>query len=202
MTDILPTRAELAAEPDPSKRLLALVEPATNMLIRATALNEVNEIRSRAAALERYARSIRLATEAIGAAQIIARRAEVRIGELDEKRSPPGKRSSFANDDLSRDERYDFRTMAEYPTVETVLGELAPEGKATRAAVLREIRRGEVKADFARERRRHEASPTAVLLDAERALRDAIKGITGQTLNAAPLAQRVKQLCRELGEML
>ncbi len=80
---LLPTPDALAVEPDPSSRLLALVEPATNMLVRATRVDEVNEIRGQADALERYARVVQLSTEAVGAAQVIARRAEVRIGELD-----------------------------------------------------------------------------------------------------------------------
>jgi hypothetical protein len=187
--------------------MLALVEPATDMLIRATAVDEVNEVRAQAAAIERYARAIRLSTEAIGAAQTIARRAEIRIGELDEKRKPPGKRSSSPTDDL-RQQRHENRTMAENaPTVEQVLGELAPKGKATRSAVLREIKRQRIDEAGEAARRLVDQSPIDEVLDAQRAMGVAIKGLQrmhgyGQAFSAAPLAHRVKDLCRDLGDLL
>lgn len=142
----LPTPTELAAERDPSRRLLALVEPATELLVQASAVVEANEIRSQAAAIERYARTLRLVPQAIGAAQTIARRAEVRIGELDQRRTHGGDRRSsdfkLSDTNLKKDLRHDFRTMAEAaPAVEEVLEHLAPEGKATRAAVLRAVKR-------------------------------------------------------------
>jgi len=161
---VIPSREELARIKDPAARLLACVEPATNALIRATALSEVDEIRGQAAGIERYARTVRLSTEAIGAAQTIARRAEIRMGQLLEPKAPPGpkpgsgrrpkkedppliappeveERSLPQGNDLSRKEKHELRTMAEHaPKVEEVLGDKAPNGKATRSAVLDAIK--------------------------------------------------------------
>jgi hypothetical protein len=162
---VIPSREELARIKDPSARLLACVEPATNALIRATALSEVDEIRGQAAGIERYARTVRLSTEAIGAAQTIARRAEVRMGQLLEPKAAPGpkpgscrkpktdgatliapapqaeERSFPQGNDLSRKEKHDLRAMADHaPKVEEVLGEKAPNGQATRKAVLTAIK--------------------------------------------------------------
>jgi hypothetical protein len=205
----LPSPTDLANERDPSKRLLALVEPATDLLVRATALDEANEIRAEAEAIERYARTIRLVPQAIGAAQTIARRAEVRIGELDQKRvnrfSPV---ASSGEDAIPRQQRHEFRQMAEAgPAVEEVLGELAPNGKATRAAVLRAVKRDRIEEASEPGRRFVDQSPVTEMMDAQRALRAAIKGLRrmqeyGQTFSAAPLARRVKDLCREMEDLL
>jgi hypothetical protein len=93
------------------------------------------DIRDNAAAIERYARTIRLSASAVGAAQTIARRAEVRIGELDVKRKPPGKRSFPDGNELSRKQRHENRAMAGAAgDVETVLGELAPAGQSVPGA--------------------------------------------------------------------
>lgn len=163
---VIPTREELARIKDPSSRLLACVEPATNALVRATALCDVDEIRAQANALERYARTVRLSTEAIGAAQTIARRAEVRMGQLLGPKKPRGRPKStpqppeqqavvvepavdepepdeemFGIPNISKPRMSELQTMAEHaPTVETVLGENAPNGHATRSAVLTAIK--------------------------------------------------------------
>ena len=217
MTDqslVLPTPDALAAERDPSKRLIALVEPATNMLVRATALDEVNQIRGQAEAIERYARTIRLSTEAVGAAQIIARRAEVRIGELTGpslRGSKPGgaKRGvRMYEDHLTGGQRHEYRRMADnVPTVEEVLGELAPQGKAHRSAVLERIRRQKIHEAGEPGRRLVDQTPVAELLEVKRAIRLAITRLErlqsyGQTVSSPPLARDVKELCRQLGEML
>jgi hypothetical protein len=137
----LPTPTELAAQGDPSRRLLDLIEPATRMLVQATAVAEVDEIRAQAGALERYARSIRLSMQAVGAAQTIARRAEVRIGELCGPAVIGGHPKVAFGDDLSASLRHEFRKMADNrPTVEQALLRLAPEGRASRDAVLAAIR--------------------------------------------------------------
>jgi hypothetical protein len=207
----LPTPAQLRAERDPSKRLLALVEPASRLLVRATALNEANDIRSQAAAIERYARSIRLSTEAIGAAQTIARRAEMRIGELDQKRRPSNqhaKRSSSTNDDLPRQQRHEFRQMAEHQaTVEEVLGELAPNGKASRHAVLRAVKSEQMHDGNRRRKEADERASPNQLLQLRPALRQVIAELRreqalGLTFNAAALVRDIKTLCRELEELL
>lgn len=165
---IIPAREELARIKDPAARLLACVEPATNALIRATALPEVEEIHAQAAGIEKYARTIRLSTEAIGAAQTIARRAEVRMGQLLGPKKPKGRpKGSSANPpsrsqpttspevvviydapeemsatpDISKQRKAELQTLAEHaPTVEAVLDEKAPNGQATRSAVLDAIK--------------------------------------------------------------
>jgi hypothetical protein len=206
---LLPSPLDLASERDPSKRMLALVEPATDMLIRATALNEVNEIRAQASAIERYAKAIKLSTEAIGAAQTIARRAEVRIGQLSGPRQPGGRgKPSLAKDGLSRDQRHQNRILAENaPTVEEVLGDLAPEGKATRAAVLRAVKREGLERAGEQMATNRDQRPIADLLDLERALRLALAGMQkmkgyGQDFGLAPLARRLVSLCHELEGLL
>ena len=200
---------DLAAERDPSKRMIALVEPATNMLIRATRFDEVNEIRSQAEALERYVRTIRLSREAIGAAQTIARRRRGphRPARPETQRRAPNKRIVARKRRLSSDQRHDFRTMADnYPTVEEVLGELAPEGQATRSGFCK----GSNGSDLRRRRgaaKDLDQTPIHLLMDAKQAMRLAIRGVErmqgyGQTPSSPALARDVKELCRQLGEML
>ena len=209
---LIPTPEGLALEREPSAKLLALVEPATNMLIRATALDEVNQIRSQAEAIERYARTIRLTVEAIGAAQTIARRAEVRIGELDEKRGQGGRPSKAekplsADNGLDRVQRHEFRTMAAAaPTVEEVLDELAPQGKATRAAVLRAVKRSRLEDAGASMSR--DVQPISELLDLQRSMKAALFGMhrmrdAGQEGFAlAGLLRRIRELFTELEELM
>lgn len=141
----LPAPEALAGDADPSRRLLALVEPATELLTRATRVDEADQVRAQAAAIERYARTIRLSTEAIGAAQTIARRAEVRIGQLagpsPGRSGPPPPPSRLAPDGLSNQARHELRRIAAHEeVVEEVVAELAPRGKATRDAVLDRIK--------------------------------------------------------------
>lgn len=214
MTDALPalpTPAQLGAERDPSKRLLALVEPATNMLVRATALDEVNEVRAQAAAIERYARSIRLSAEAIGAAQTIARRAEMRMGELAGPRRRRGsgpRRGPVYQDGLSAHDRAELRTLAEnQPTVEEVLGDLAPRGKASRGAVLRAVKSEQMHDDNRRRRQIFERSAPVRLLKLRGQLRQTVAELRrtqdlGLTFDAAEVVRDVKDLCRELEELL
>lgn len=146
----LPTPEALAVDADPSRRLLALVEPATELLLRATRVADADEIRAQAAAIERYARTIRLSTEAIGAAQAIARRAEVRIGQLagpsPGRSGPPPRSSRLAPDGLSSPVRHELRQIAAHaPIVEAVIAELAAHGRASRNAVLERIKHPEGK---------------------------------------------------------
>lgn len=96
-----PTTATVAAMHDGCRRVEAWMADVDNVSV-------LDEARHWLAAVERYLE----AKDAQGPAQTTARLLEARIGDIDVRR-PPGPGSSSAKDELSRNERYEFRRMAE-----------------------------------------------------------------------------------------
>jgi site-specific DNA-methyltransferase (adenine-specific) len=126
--------AALDRAADPAERVIALVEPATRLLLRATDVNQVDDARSKAAAIETYVRQRDLGIEALGAARTIHRRAEMRIGELLERQKGGRGKQSPTADCFSRDEAWRYRLLAEHrEDVERLLAERADEASQLRA---------------------------------------------------------------------
>lgn len=140
----LPIGSDLDDVADPAARLLSLVEPASKLLVEAVDVKHVGELRAQSEALATYAQVRRLSDEAVGAAQTIARRAELRLGQLlpRQKTGPREFVADVQQTPLSASERSRLRRLAENAdVVETAIAELAPRGELSQGAVLSRIKR-------------------------------------------------------------
>lgn len=125
------------AIPDPSEILPAdFADRARRWLAEQTDIAAVDDVRRRLTALETYVKG----RESKLVAQTAARWSEARIGELLGEREVGGrgKKVPSAFGSLSEDERRWFRRLAEHLDV---LAELLGQAKASRSAILNEIRR-------------------------------------------------------------
>jgi hypothetical protein len=161
--------AIVAAADDPTQAILVLVDRARAWLVEATHVEDVVDVKAKAAAIHAYTVQARLGAEAQAAALQIQRRAERRAGELvaEANLQPhrPKKASSattLPDLGITRDESAEFQKLAAIPEHEfddiidrLKAGEVVDErGRAktlSRAAILDEARKRKAEADDHRE---------------------------------------------------
>jgi hypothetical protein len=127
---------ELDAIADPSTRIVAMLEPATRLLAEAVTVAEADELRAEANAIAAYVRTRKLAEEARLAAEVLTRRAEVRIGELLPQALVGAHYSASEGGELRPNERHAFRTMA---AARPIVEEALADGITSRSGIMRAI---------------------------------------------------------------
>lgn len=105
----------------------------------STSIDELNDAKARFAAIETYLGE----TSKVGRARVAAtmRRLEVRIGQIIGEAKVGAHSSAIEGADLTKDERHDFRAMADDPdTVEAVIAESTDEKPASRRKVTQAVK--------------------------------------------------------------
>jgi len=138
MTMALPTTDELDAMADPAARVLALVEPARELLRQAHDLTVVDDYRAQAEALASYTKVKRLADEAQVAAVSMVRWAEHRLGQLlgpavEGRPTETSLTNDVSSDLVPKNDRHAFRLIGSLP--EADMAEAIDSGVTTRAGL-------------------------------------------------------------------
>lgn len=165
---VVPSRGELEAFAEPVALIVASVAPITEWLATATDVDDIDEVRAKAVALTKYAEIRGMATEAVGAAQTIERRAEMALGRV-LPRQPVGRgKLSVTTDKFTPQDRARFRSIYEHDdVVERVIAELAPVGEATRSAVLSALKRATAQQGRADDQAARQTALDAFTVDAQ-----------------------------------
>lgn len=151
--------AIVAAADDPGQAILVLVDRARAWLVEATHVEDVVDVKAKAAAIQAYAVQARLGREAEMAACEIRFRAERRQGELltAMPKAKPGPKSVGATDrtptlddlGISKTESEETQKLASIPDreFEEAVTELKSTGKLSRTALLKRRRDAENEAN-------------------------------------------------------